>query len=73
LREIILPDNAPDCAWCRATEKFYQDPITNHYSKAVHANAIDGLGYAFQSDDHCNASSFVSLINPTVLTITLND
>jgi len=65
--------NAPDCAWCRATEKFYQDPITNHYSKSVHANAIDGLAYAFQSDDHCNASNFVSLINPTVLTITLND
>ena len=65
--------NAPDCAWCRATEKFYQDPITNHYSKGVHANAIDGLAYAFQSDDHCDASNFVSLIDPTVLTITLND
>ena len=62
--------NAPDCTWCKATEKFYQDPTTNHYSKAIHANAVDGLAYAFQSDDHCNASSYVSLINPDQFTIT---
>jgi Beta-1,3-glucanase len=65
--------NAPDCEWCRATENFYQDPTTNHYSKAIHANAIDGLAYAFQSDNHCDVSSYVSLINPSALTITLND
>jgi hypothetical protein len=64
--------NAPDCEWCRAKEKFYQDPTTNHYSNAIHENAIDGLAYAFQSDDHCDVSSYVSLINPSVLTITLN-
>jgi hypothetical protein len=46
---------------------------TNHYSKAIHANAIDGLAYAFQSDGHCDVSSYVSLINPSVLTITLID
>ena len=62
--------NAADSAWCKAKEKFYQDPTTNHYSKAIHANAVDGLAYAFQSDDHCNASSYVSLINPDQLTIT---
>jgi hypothetical protein len=62
--------NAADSTWCKATEKFYQDPTTNHYSKAIHANTVDGLAYAFQSDDHCNASSYVSLINPGQLTIT---
>jgi hypothetical protein len=62
--------NAADSAWCKATEKFYQDPTTNHYSKDIHANTVDGLAYAFQSDDHCNASSFVSLLNPDQLTIT---
>jgi hypothetical protein len=62
--------NAPDCAWCKATDKFYQDPTTNHYAKAIHVNAVDGLAYAFQSDDHCNVSSYVSLINPDQLTIT---
>jgi hypothetical protein len=65
--------NAPNCEWCQAKENFYQDPTTNHYSKAIHANAIDGLAYAFQSDDHCDVSSYVSLINPSLLTITLND
>jgi hypothetical protein len=65
--------NAPNCEWCQAKEKFYQDPTTNHYSKDIHANAIDGLAYAFQSDDHCDVSSYVSLINPSNLTITLSD
>jgi hypothetical protein len=64
--------NAPDCEWCQAKQNFYQDPTTNHYSKAIHANAIDGLAYAFQSDDHCDVSSYVSLINPSDLTIALN-
>jgi hypothetical protein len=62
--------NAANSAWCMAKEKFYQDPTTNHYSKAIHANTVEGLAYAFQSDDHCNESSYVSLINPDLLTIT---
>jgi hypothetical protein len=61
--------NAANAAWCQADE-FYQDPITNHYSKQIHANCVDGLAYAFQSDDHCNVSSFVSVLNPAQLTIT---
>lgn len=65
--------NAPNCEWCKATEKFYQDPITNYYSKGVHANVIEGLAYAFQSDDHCDVSSYVSVINPSGLTISMND
>lgn len=65
--------NAPDCAWCKATDTFYQHPTTNHYSKAIHANAVDGLAYAFQSDDHCNRSSYVSVIEPDQLTITFVD
>jgi hypothetical protein len=65
--------NAPNSAWCEAKEKFYQDPTTNHYAKAMHANAVDGLAYAFQSDDHCNESSYVSVRNPHLLTITFVD
>jgi hypothetical protein len=63
--------NSSDCAWCRDVSSFYQDPTTNHYSRAIHANTIDGLAYAFQSDDHCDVSSFVSLLNPSGLTISL--
>lgn len=63
--------NSSDCAWCKASEKFYQDETTNYYAKFVHSNAIDGLAYAFQSDDHCDVSSYVSVLNPTELTLTL--
>ena len=65
--------NAANSAWCEAKDKFYQDPTTNHYSKAIHANTVKGLAYAFQSDDHCNESSFVSVLNPDLLTITFVD
>ena len=30
---------------------YYQNPITNHYSRIVHAANLDGLGYAFPYDD----------------------
>lgn len=62
--------NAANSAWCKAKEKFYQDPTTNHYSKAIHANTVDGLAYAFQSDDHCSESSYVSVLNSDLFTIT---
>ncbi|HEX8131479.1 MAG TPA: beta-1,3-glucanase family protein [Pyrinomonadaceae bacterium] len=65
--------NAANSAWCMAKEKFYQDPTTNYYSKAIHANTLENLAYAFQSDDHCDQSSFVSVHNPDPLTITFVD
>lgn len=30
---------------------YYTNPITNHYSRIVHAANLDGLGYAFPYDD----------------------
>jgi hypothetical protein len=63
--------NSSNCAWCRAVDQFYQNSTTNHYARAVHANVLDGLAYAFQSDDHCDVSSFVSAINPSELLIHL--
>jgi len=62
--------NSSDCQWCKDKAGFYQDPITNHYSKEIHANCQDGLAYAFQSDDHCDVSSYVSVINPTLFQVT---
>jgi hypothetical protein len=64
--------NSSDCEWCKAKDKFYQDPTTNHYAKSIHANCIDQLAYAFQSDDHCDTSSYVSLIDAPMVTVTLN-
>lgn len=65
--------NAPSSPWCMDRNKFYQDATTNHYSKSIHANAVEGLAYAFQSDDHCDQSSYVSVRNPDLLTITFVD
>jgi len=62
--------NSSDCAWCKAKDLFYKNPDTNHYSKEIHANSVGGLAYAFQSDDHCDVSSYVSVVNPTKFTIT---
>jgi hypothetical protein len=61
---------AANSAWCKATAKFYQDSITNHYAKEIHRNSVEGRAYAFQSDDHCDVSSYVAVSNPTQLTIT---
>jgi hypothetical protein len=65
--------NSPNCKWCKATDKWYPDPITNYYAKFIHANAVDGRAYAFQSDDHCDVSSYVSVLNPEQLTLSLVD
>ncbi|HZY98039.1 MAG TPA: beta-1,3-glucanase family protein [Candidatus Baltobacteraceae bacterium] len=56
-------------AWCQDVASFYKDPTTNHYAKQVHANSLAGRAYAFQSDDHCDVSSFESLINVSTFTI----
>lgn len=58
---------------CTAFNRSVMLTTTNRDAKAIHANSIDGLAYAFQSDDHCDGSSFVSALNPTVLTITFVD
>lgn len=63
--------NSSSGAWCQDKAAFYQDPTTNHYAKHIHENTVGGLAYAFQSDDHCDTSSFVSVINPTGLTINI--
>ena len=59
-RNIIIPQLA--AAFNRSTltqtssipsplGTFYQGSVTNHYARIVHANQIDGRGYAFPYDD----------------------
>jgi hypothetical protein len=53
---------------------FYQNSITNHYARIVHAANLDGLGYAFPYDDvtpngGVNQSGPVSSGSPTLWTI----
>jgi hypothetical protein len=54
---------------------FYQNGVTNHYGRIVHAANIDGRGYAFPYDDVNSAegndqSGFVNDPNPALLTVT---
>lgn len=64
--------NGPEGAWCNRN-LWYQGPKANYYSSYAHSNSIKGLAYAFQSDDHCNDSSFESVDNPDYFTITLQN
>jgi hypothetical protein len=73
-RSVMLTNttftNNPGGAWCTDTSAWYKDATTNVYSQQIHANSLKGLAYAFQSDDHCDVSSFVAVWNPTNFKIT---
>ena len=45
---LLLTNNTPNSD-NQAT--YYQNPITNHYARIVHAANLDGKGYAFPYDD----------------------
>ncbi len=51
--------------------KYYQAPITNHYSKVLHANVVDGRAYGFPFDDVGDFASYIQDNAPTGLTLTL--
>ncbi len=55
---------------------YYQDPVTNHYSRIVHAANLDGKGYAFPYDDvqptnGKDQSGEVHAGDPTLFTVTV--
>ncbi|MEU4288016.1 glycoside hydrolase family 64 protein [Kribbella sp. NPDC026596] len=43
---------------------FYQDAVTNHYSRAIHAQMADGTAYGFAFDDVGNHEALVHDGNP---------
>ena len=54
--------------------QYYQDAVTNHYARIVHAANLDGLGYAFPYDDvtptgGINQSGAVQDPSPQLLTV----
>lgn len=55
---------------------YYKNPVTNHYSRIIHAASLDGRGYAFPYDDvtpdgGADQSGSISDPNPSLLTVTL--
>lgn len=55
---------------------YYQNPVTNHYSRIVHQANLDGKGYAFPYDDvqqtgAGDQSGEVHAGDPTIFTVTV--
>ena len=70
---LLIDANQPDG---ENPADYYQNAVTNHYARLVHAAAADGLGYAFPYDDvtpdgGVNQSGAVSSGSPSVLTVTV--
>ncbi|WP_330347217.1 glycoside hydrolase family 64 protein [Streptomyces sp. NBC_00582] len=51
---------------------FYQDAVTNHYARAVHAHMADGKAYAFAFDDVGQQESLVHDGSPRQAYLTLD-
>lgn len=50
---------------------FYRQPVTNHYSRLLHENTVDGKAYGFAFDDVVDFASYVQDLAPTSFTVTL--
>nr|WP_260695285.1 glycoside hydrolase family 64 protein [Streptomyces sp. IB201691-2A2] len=65
---LLTNPNQPDTS----SAGFYQDTVTNHYSRKIHAQMADGKAYGFAFDDVGNHESLVNDSNPQTAYITLD-
>lgn len=65
---LLVNPNQPDTT----TAGFYQDVVTNHYARKIHAQMADGKAYAFAFDDVGNQESLVHDGNPLQAYLTLD-
>ncbi|WP_407700048.1 glycoside hydrolase family 64 protein [Streptomyces liliifuscus] len=65
---LLTNPNQPDTS----SAGFYQDNVTNHYSRKIHAQMADGKAYGFAFDDVGNHESLVNDSNPQTAYITLD-
>ena len=65
---LLTNSNQPDTS----STGFYQDAVTNHYARKIHAQMADGKAYAFAFDDVGNYESLVNDSNPRTAYITLD-
>ncbi|CAD6593652.1 MAG: hypothetical protein ASARMPRED_007796 [Alectoria sarmentosa] len=70
-RSTLLIDSVEPTA---TPSQYYQNAITNHYARIVHAANLDGIGYAFPYDDvtptnGVNQSGAVQDPSPQLLTV----
>lgn len=64
---LLTNPNQPDSG----AAGFYQDPVTNHYSRIIHAHMVDGKAYGFAFDDVGHHESLVHDGNPRQASMTL--
>ena len=50
---------------------YYQETISNHYSRVIHQNTVDGKAYGFPFDDVGDFASYIQDNAPTGMTLTL--
>jgi hypothetical protein len=50
---------------------FYQETVTNHYSRVLHENVADGRNYGFAFDDVADFASFIQDTAPSKFTLNL--
>jgi hypothetical protein len=65
---LLTNPNQPDTS----SAGFYQDVVTNHYSRKIHAQMADGKAYGFAFDDVGANESLVNDGNPQQAFITLD-
>ncbi|WP_086780117.1 beta-1,3-glucanase family protein, partial [Streptomyces griseus] len=65
---LLTSANQPD----NNAANFYKDSVTNHYSRLIHAQMVDGKAYGFAFDDVGAHESLVHDGNPQEALITLD-
>jgi hypothetical protein len=65
---LLVNPNQPDTS----SANFYLDNVTNHYSRKIHAQMVDGKAYGFAFDDVGAYESLVHDGNPLQAYITLD-
>ncbi|HEY7592388.1 MAG TPA: beta-1,3-glucanase family protein [Actinophytocola sp.] len=50
---------------------YYRRGATNHYSRVMHENTVDGDAYGFAFDDVCEHASYIEDPAPTSMTVTI--
>ena len=51
--------------------QYYRDGVTNHYSRVMHENTVDGDAYGFAFDDVCEHASYIEDGAATSMTVTI--
>ncbi|MCT2583276.1 beta-1,3-glucanase family protein [Actinophytocola gossypii] len=51
--------------------QYYREAVTNHYSRIMHENTVDGKAYGFAFDDVCEHAPYIEDGAPTSMTVTI--